>query len=138
MTLQLFLSLSVGFHCQVVFGLEIPPEPSDSMTARSEHSNTAEAQENDLTLTYEYDRSPYRRNEKILSEKSRKRQTKKNEKKIKNSPPKIIKHVRKTVQDLKIEIKTIKKTQTKGSMKMENLGKQIGIQMQASQTEYKR
>ena len=39
---------------------------------------------------------------------------------------KAIKQVRETVQDLKNEMEVMKKTQTKGRVEMENLGKQTG------------
>ena len=39
---------------------------------------------------------------------------------------KAIKQVRETIQDLKNEMKVMKKTQTEGRLDMENLGKRIG------------
>ena len=44
----------------------------------------------------------------------------------------------KTVQELKMKIEAIKKTQTKGILEMENLIRVQELQMQASPTEYKR
>ena len=40
--------------------------------------------------------------------------------------PRKNKHGKETIQDLKTEIETIKKTQTEGILEMENLGKQTG------------
>ena len=40
-----------------------------------------------------------------------------------------MKEINKTVQDLKIEIEAIKKTQTEGILEMENLGKEQEQQM---------
>lgn len=55
----------------------------------------------------------------------RKRQTKMEEinKSLKENQEKAIKQVKETDQDLKIETESIKKTQTKGTLEIENLGK---------------
>ena len=44
----------------------------------------------------------------------------------------------KTIQDLKMEIETIKKSQRETTLKLENLGKRSGVIDEASPTEYKR
>jgi hypothetical protein len=45
----------------------------------------------------------------------------------------------KTIQDIKREVDTIKKTQTEAMLDIENLGKKSGtIDVRASATEYKR
>jgi hypothetical protein len=46
--------------------------------------------------------------------------------------------ISKTVQDLKMEIETIKKTQTEGILEMKNLGKRTGTTNGSITTEYKR
>jgi prefoldin subunit 5 len=45
--------------------------------------------------------------------------------------------VNKTIQDLKMEIKTIKKSQRETTLELENLGKRSGV-IDASITKYKR
>ena len=49
-----------------------------------------------------------------------------------------LKEMNKTIQDLKVEIETIKKSQKETTVKIENIGKKSGAMMQASPTEYKR
>jgi hypothetical protein len=51
-----------------------------------------------------------------------------------------VKEMNKTVQDLKMEIETIKKIQNEGFLELANLGKgrEQEQQIQASPTEYKR
>jgi hypothetical protein len=45
----------------------------------------------------------------------------------------------KTIQDLKLEVETMKKTQRETTLEIETLGKKSGsIDMRASATEYKR
>lgn len=48
-----------------------------------------------------------------------------------------MKEINKTLQDLKIEIKDIKKTQIEATMEMENLGKRGGITYKTSLTKYR-
>ena len=56
-------------------------------------------------------------------------------KEIQGSTIKQMNEVNKTVQDLKIEIETIKETQTEGILEMENLGKRTGTTDTAPLTE---
>ena len=49
-----------------------------------------------------------------------------------------MKELNKTIQDLKIEIETIKKSQRETNLKIENLGKRTGTIEPASPREYKR
>jgi prefoldin subunit 5 len=52
-----------------------------------------------------------------------------------------VKELDKTIQDIKMEIETITKSQRETTLEIENLGKRSGVidaQMQASRTEYKR
>ena len=58
-----------------------------------------------------------------------------NVKKVKKN--KQLKEMNKTIQDLKIEIEAIKKTQTEGILEKENLFKKTGTKMQALLTECK-
>jgi hypothetical protein len=43
----------------------------------------------------------------------------------------------KTFKDLKTDIESLRKTQSKAALEIENLGKRIGVTMQTSPTEYK-
>ena len=48
-------------------------------------------------------------------------------KEIQENTGKQVKEFNKVIQDLKVEVETIKKTQMKASLEMENLGKRSGI-----------
>ena len=58
-------------------------------------------------------------------------------KEVQGNTIKQVKEINKMVQDLKMEIETIKKTQMEVILKTETIGKKTGT-MQASPTEYKR
>ena len=48
-----------------------------------------------------------------------------------------MKELNKTFKDLKMNIETLKKTQSETALEMENLGKRTGVTRQVSPTEYK-
>jgi iron only hydrogenase large subunit-like protein len=48
-----------------------------------------------------------------------------------------VKELNKTFKSLKIDIESLKKTQSKAALAIENIGKRTGVTMQASPTEYK-
>jgi hypothetical protein len=49
-----------------------------------------------------------------------------------------VKELNKVIQDLKVEVETIKKTQMEAKLEMENLGKMSRITVVSTPTEYKR
>lgn len=59
-------------------------------------------------------------------------------KEIQENTTKQVNELNKTIQDLKMETDTIKKSQVEATLEMGNLGEIQGLQMQASPTEYKR
>ncbi|KAL6081948.1 hypothetical protein STEG23_002202 [Scotinomys teguina] len=100
-----------------------PSKPMGSPTARPEHTNTEEAEsitKNDLQKVIEALKEEMKNSLKELEE-----QTKKLEEN-KESQEKAIKQMKETVQDLKIEIQTIKKIQSEGRLEIENLTKRTG------------
>ena len=89
----------------------LPPEPSYPTIPSSECSNSAEAQENDLKSNLR----------KVIC--TFKEEINKSLKEIQENTCKQMKEINKTVQDLKMKIKVIKKAQTQGILEKENLGK---------------
>jgi len=73
-----------------------------------------EAQENDLKFNL------------IKIIEAFKKEINKSLKEIQENTIRQVKEISKTVQDLKVEIETIKRTQTEGILEMENLGKRTG------------
>ena len=101
-----------------------PLEPSDPTTTKPEHFNADEAEENDLKSNF------MKMTEAVKEEiknslKNWRKDKQKNGKKSINQEKKSRKNkqVKETAQDLKIEIEAIKKTKTKGILKMENWAK---------------
>ncbi|KAL6036989.1 hypothetical protein STEG23_033523 [Scotinomys teguina] len=94
-----------------------PSEPMGSPTARPEHTNAEEAEsitKNDLQKVIEALKEEMKNSLKELEEKTNKKLEENKESQ------------EKAIQDLKIEIKTIKKTQSEGRLEIENLTKQTG------------
>ena len=56
-----------------------------------------------------------------------KREHKKSFKELQNNTTKQVKEMNKTIQDLKLEIETIKKSQIETTLELENLGKRSGV-----------
>jgi predicted nucleotide-binding protein (sugar kinase/HSP70/actin superfamily) len=100
-----------------------PPELGNPVTAGPEHCNTAEAQGKDLKIVF-----------KNMTEVLKEEMTK-SLKEVYENTNKQWKEMNKTVQDLKVEIESIKKTQREGNVEINNLGTP---QRQASPTEYKK
>ncbi|KAL6046108.1 hypothetical protein STEG23_023652 [Scotinomys teguina] len=101
----------------------MPSEPMSSPTARPEHTNAEEAEfitKNDFKKVIEALKEEIKNSLKELEEKTNKKIGRK------QSQEKAIKQMKETVQNLKIEIETIKKTQTEGRLERENLTKQTG------------
>ncbi|ERE84459.1 GTPase IMAP family member 3-like protein [Cricetulus griseus] len=105
-----------------------PQESRDSTPARHEHSNTEEAEESNLKNNFtqmienlkEEIRKSFREMEEKMNQKMQ--EIKESQKSQENT----IKQLKKTVQDLKTELDTIKKTQTEGMLEVEKLRKQSG------------
>ncbi|ERE81496.1 GTPase IMAP family member 3-like protein [Cricetulus griseus] len=102
-----------------------PPESRDSTPARPEHPNTDEAEESKLKNNFmqmiETLREEVRKSFREMEEKTNQKMQE-----IKESQENTIKQLKETVQDMKIEIDTIKKTQTEGLLEVEKLSKQSG------------
>ncbi|KAL6083568.1 hypothetical protein STEG23_000641 [Scotinomys teguina] len=97
-----------------------PSEPTSSPPARPEHTNTEEEEfitKNDFKKVIEEIKNSL----KELKEKNTKKLAENKE-----SQEKVAKQMKKTVQDLRIEIETIKKTQTEAMLEIEDLTKQTG------------
>ena len=88
-----------------------PSEKSYPTTAISRYPSTTGAQENYLKYNI------------IMMIDTSKEETNKSLKEIQENTIKQVKEMNKTVQDLKMEIEAIKKTQTEGILEMENLRK---------------
>jgi esterase/lipase len=69
---------------------------------------------------------------------SLKEENQKSLKELQENTSKQVKELNKTIQDLKVEVETIKKSQRETTLEIENLGKKSGAKMQTSPTEYKR
>ena len=99
---------------------------SDITAARLEHPNTDEAKENYLKNNFwrmfEALKEETKSSLKEMEEKTNKK-LEEISKSLKENQEKAIKQMKETIQDLKTEIETIKKTQTKGILEMENMGK---------------
>ncbi|ERE67993.1 Transposase, L1 containing protein [Cricetulus griseus] len=95
-----------------------PPETKNHTSARPEHHNADEAEENDLKNIFmkmiEDLKEDMRKSLKEMEERTNK--------KIQD----INKSLRETGQDLKTEIETIKKAQSEGFLELEKLGKRSG------------
>jgi predicted double-glycine peptidase len=89
-------------------------EHSYPTTTSPGYPNTTEAQENDLKSNL------------IKMIEAIKEEINKSLEKIQENTIKQVKEINKTVQDLKMEIKAVRKTQTEGILETENLGKKIG------------
>ncbi|KAL6030140.1 hypothetical protein STEG23_015549 [Scotinomys teguina] len=101
-----------------------PSKPMGSPTARPEHTNMEEAEfitKNDLKKVIETLKEEMNNSLKELEE-----QTNKKLEENKESQEKAIKQMNNTVQNLKIEIETIKKTQSEEKLETENLTKRTG------------
>ena len=106
-----------------------PVKPKDPTTARPEQPNMDEPEENDL-------KNNFKRMFEILKDEMRnslKEMEKKTNKKLediskslKENQEKEIKHIKETIQDLKTEIETIKKTQAEGIIETEIMRKRSG------------
>jgi hypothetical protein len=90
-------------------------EPRSATTASPEYTNTSENQDADLKSYLM----------KIIV--SLKVDINKSLKEIQDSTIKQVKELNKVVQDLKVEVETIKKTQMEANLEMENVGKRSGI-----------
>ncbi|ERE65931.1 GTPase IMAP family member 3-like protein [Cricetulus griseus] len=103
----------------------MPPESRDSTPARYEHHNTDETEESKLKNKFlqmiETLREEMRKSFREMEEK-----TNQKIQEIKESQGNTIKQLKETVQDLKTELETIKKTQTEGMLEVEELSKQSG------------
>jgi chromosome segregation ATPase len=94
------------------------PEPSSPTTTSPEYTNTLENQESVLKSYLM----------KIIE--SFKEDINYSWKEIQENIGKQVKELNKEIQDLKVEIETIKKTQMEANLEMENLGKRSGIKIQ--------
>jgi hypothetical protein len=101
-------------------------EPSSPTTASPEYTNRSENQEADLKSSL------------MNKIKSLKEYINNSQKEIQVSTIKQVKELNKTVQDLKLELETIKKTQMETNLEVGNLGKRSEITDVVSPTEYKR
>ncbi|ERE70014.1 olfactory receptor [Cricetulus griseus] len=103
-----------------------PPESRDSTPARHEHPNTEEAEESNLKNNFvEMIESLKEEIKKSFREMEEKTNQKMQEiKESQKSQENTIKQLKETVQDLKTELETIKKTQTGGMLEVEKLSKQ--------------
>ncbi|KAL6032726.1 hypothetical protein STEG23_016164 [Scotinomys teguina] len=99
-------------------------EPSGSTLARPEHT-IAEAKEINPENDFKKMREALKEEVKISLKELEEKANKKLEE-VKESQEKSIKQMKETVQDLKIEIQTIKKTQTEAMLETENLTKPTG------------
>ena len=90
-------------------------EPSSATTVRSEYTNTPENQEADLKSYLM----------KIIE--SFKEDINNSLKEIQENTGKQVKELNKVIQNLKVGVETIKKTQMEANLEMENLGKRSGI-----------
>ena len=90
-------------------------EPSSPTTASPEYTNTPENQESVLKSYLM----------KIIE--SFKEDINNSLKEIQENTGKQVKELNKVIQDLKVEVETIKKTQMEANLEMENLGKRSGI-----------
>ncbi|ERE82006.1 GTPase IMAP family member 3-like protein [Cricetulus griseus] len=105
-----------------------PPEPRDSTPSRHEHPNTEEAEESNLKNNFmemiENLREEIRKSFREMEEKTTQKmqEIKDSQKSQENT----IKQLKETVQDLKTELETKKKTQTEGMLEVEKLSKQSG------------
>jgi esterase/lipase len=87
------------------------PEPSSPTTASCKYTNTPENQESVLKSYLM----------KIIE--SFKEDINNSLKEIQDNTGKQVKELNKVIQDLKVEVETIKKTQMEANLEMENLGK---------------
>ncbi|ERE67187.1 GTPase IMAP family member 3-like protein [Cricetulus griseus] len=103
----------------------MPPESRDSTPVRPKHTNTDGAEENNLKNNFmqiiETLREEMRKSFREMEEKTNQKMEE-----IKESQGNTIKQLKETVQDLKTEIETKKKTQTEGMLEKEKLSKQSG------------
>ena len=105
-----------------------PPESRDSTPARQDHPNTEEAEQSNLKINFmgmiENLKEEIRKSCREMEEKTNQKmqEIKESQKSQENT----IKQLKETVQDLKTELVTIKKTQTEGMLEMEKLSKQSG------------
>ena len=90
-------------------------EPSSPTTASPEHKSTPEHQEADLKSYLM----------KIIE--SFMEDINNSLKEIQKNTGKQVKELNKSIQDLKVQVEPIKKTQTEAKLEMENLGKRSGI-----------
>ena len=106
-----------------------PVKPKDPTTARHEKPNIDEAEENYLKNNFRRMfrtlKEEMRNSLKEMEEKTNKK-LEDNSKSLKENQEKEMKHMRQTIQDLKTEIKTIKKTQAKGIIETEIMRKLSG------------
>jgi hypothetical protein len=105
--------------------------PSSPTTASPEYTNTLENQEADLKSylmkIIESFKEDINNSLKEIQESTGKQETNKSLKEIQENTIKWVKELNKVVQDLKMEIETIKKAQMEANLEMENLGKWSGI-----------
>ena len=93
----------------------VSSEPSSPTTASPEYNNIPENQEADL------------KSHLIKIIESFKEEINNSLKEIQENTGKQVKELNKAIQDLKVEVETIKKTQMEANLEMENLGKTSGI-----------
>jgi uncharacterized phage infection (PIP) family protein YhgE len=111
-------------------------EPSSPITASPGYTNTPENQEADLKSYLMKIIESFKDINNLLNEvkenigkqvETLKVETNKSLKEIQENTIKHVKELKKAVQDIKVEVETIKKTQRKVIMKMENLGNRSEI-----------
>jgi hypothetical protein len=90
-------------------------EPRSSITASIEYTNTPENHESVLKLYLMKIIEPF------------KEDINNSPKEIQENTGKQVKELNKVIQDLKVEVETIMKTQMEASLEMENLGKKSGV-----------
>ena len=107
----------------------VTPESSEHATGRHEHPNPEEVEEIDFKRNIMKVRETFKQDVKNslkeMDEKTNKKieEMNKSLKDTQENQEKAIKQVMETLQDLKTEMEIMKKTQTKGWLDMENLGK---------------